>query len=67
MWVNPNTPEIIAITKKTNAQRSMVNPLLRDIGRDYASDLATAIKNGFGAPCPRFNPEKASPPLALNL
>jgi hypothetical protein len=44
MPVNPNNPAIIAITKKTAAQRSMINPLLRDIGRDYASALATAIK-----------------------
>jgi hypothetical protein len=67
MWVNPNTPAIIAITKKTNAQRSMTNPLLRDIGRDYASASVTASKNGFGAPRPRFNPEKTSPPSALHL
>jgi hypothetical protein len=45
--VNPNNPAIIAITKKTAAQRSMNNPLLRDISRDYASALATAVKKWF--------------------
>jgi hypothetical protein len=47
MPVNPNNPAIIAITKKTIAQRSMIIPLLRDISRNYAAALATAVKKWF--------------------
>jgi len=50
MPVNPNNPAIIAITKKTIAQRSMIIPLLRDISRNYAAALATAVKKWFWRP-----------------
>jgi hypothetical protein len=47
MPVNPNNPEIIAMIKKTIAQRSMIIPLLRDISRNYAAASATAVKRWF--------------------
>jgi hypothetical protein len=43
----------------------MINPLLKDIGRDYGSALAILkIDNGFGTSRLRFNPEKESPSSA---
>ncbi len=53
MPVNPNNPAIIAIKKKTIAQRSMIIPLLRDISWDYAATLATPVPKWFLEPlCP---------------